>query len=252
MIPFPQEHQVLTVAFAGDWHGDWAFARDMLSKYTPQVDVFVHTGDFGFEPTWVETINYLAEEHATLILAVDGNHENHPWLCSLPVSEDGVRRVQERVWHLPRGFRWRWSGVDFLALGGAYSVNRKGGHEGIDWWPEECITLADFWRAAEGGLVDIMVTHDCPAGVFIPSIASTDENKRTWPHDDLAAAAAHREILAGVVAEVQPRHLWHGHYHDRYEGELIHGGGRKTAVHGLSRNGDAESNVMVVNLLLDL
>jgi hypothetical protein len=49
-----------------------------------------------------------------------------------------------RIWHLPRGHRWRWHGRDWLALGGAVSLDRGVRTAGVNWWPEEEIT----WRQA--------------------------------------------------------------------------------------------------------
>ena len=37
---------------------------------------------------------------------------------------DGREQVTGRIWHLPRGHRWRWHGRDWLALGGAVSLDR--------------------------------------------------------------------------------------------------------------------------------
>ena len=38
-----------------------------------------------------------------------------------------------RIWHLPRGHRWRWHGRDWLALGGAVSLDRAVRTAGVNW-----------------------------------------------------------------------------------------------------------------------
>src|SRR5690606_15654591 len=88
------------------------------------VKVLVQLGDFGIWSgsagyNFLEQVQATLEAYDQLLLFVDGNHENFDNLYEYPVDEDGVRRVRERIWHLPRGLRWSWGGHRFGALGGA-------------------------------------------------------------------------------------------------------------------------------------
>lgn len=231
-------------AVAGDWHGNTRFATKALSYARRNgANVVLHLGDFGAWPDGATTDNdprlqchYIntLEQHCAqediLLLFIDGNHENHPWLNSLPVDEDGVRRITEHVWHLPRGFTWEWGGTRFMALGGAYSVDRWHRTLGVSYFEEETISLADANRAVEAGEVDVMFTHDCPDQVEIPLKGDFD-----FPHDALIAAEAHRALLGMVVDEVKPKHLYHGHFHVRYDGvrDSLSLTGVRTEIHGL-------------------
>lgn len=228
MINFPTK--VDKIAFSGDWHANTSYAQKAIYWAKNQgAEVILHTGDFGYQfpDSYLDALELEAKRCRMIVMFVDGNHENFSWLLAQPVSEDGVRRLRERVWHLPRGFRWEWSGVKFLALGGAHSVDKNYRVEGKSWWHQEWITIKDAYNAIEGGLVDVMVTHDCPAGVDIPNLPPDG----IFPHEDIRIAAIHRQILRDIVDEVKPRFIFHGHYHVNYVDWLDN-----TMVYGLNRD----------------
>ncbi|MGK5559008.1 metallophosphoesterase family protein [Actinomadura kijaniata] len=209
------------VLVAGDWHGNtgWACSviqrlPELLPRESPRI--VLHCGDFGVWPG-AEGARYLREvdralaEHDAVLWFVDGNHEDHPRLERAPRVE-GRGRVAERIWHLPRGHRWRWHGRTWLALGGAVSVDRVLRREGLDWWPGERITERQALRVAADGPADVMLTHDCPA--LVDHEFGTPPS--FWAREDLAAGEAHRRLLQRVVDAVRPSHLIHGHLHRAY------------------------------------
>jgi predicted phosphodiesterase len=232
---------------AGDWHrnADWALkVIDYASR--EGVDVIVHCGDFGF---WVDdnqTRNYLDSmekllaEKRIALLWVDGNHEDHSRLNALPL-DNGVRPISEHITHLPRGYRWEWHGQTWMALGGGHSVDRKWRTEGVNWWPEEHLSRVDVSRAADGGAVDVIVSHDCPSGVDIPGLIVDG-----WPPEDAEANDAHREVVAVVVDGTNPSTIFHGHYHVKYFGERPLPGGGTTRIVGL----DCDGTTLIDNTLL--
>lgn len=214
-IPFPEHVQ--HVALAGDWHGSLYFSKKVIESLPAEVDVLVHLGDFGynFDDSYLNFVNKSARKQDIVVMFVDGNHENHDWLDRQPIDADGIRRLRPRVWHLPRGFRWEWMGVKFLALGGAHSVDRQSRMPGVSWWDQETISYKDAEDAMRGGLADVMICHDAPAGHFIPGLAPPG----MFPYEEIAQADRHRELLGMIVDEVSPRYLWHGHYHSKYRTE---------------------------------
>lgn len=247
MIEFPDA--ITRIAICGDWHRNYAYARKALNYAIKRdAEVVLHVGDLGIEghDGYLAQINDVCVENDIIFMVADGNHENHAWLNAQPVDDDGVRRLYERVWHLPRGFRWEWCDVTFMALGGAHSVDKEWRNAGIDWFPEETITLGEAYRAAADGHVDVMITHDCPAGVNIPRL---DEGKTIFPAAQLEIAERHRALLREVVNEVTPRFLWHGHYHRCYRDILDIDGENKCIVTGLDMDGkDFERNVNIVDV----
>lgn len=204
------------ITFAGDWHMNtrWAVAAIRRARQNG-ADVVVHTGDFGyaFAPRFLLPLSGVLEETGLELLFVDGNHEDHTWLSQIKRRSDGLGIVGSHIWHLPRGFRWNWDGVRFLALGGAHSVDRQARlQRNLMWHPEERISLPEAIAAGVGGPADVMVTHDCPAGVMLPGI-----DDRTgpvpFPAEEIATSQEHRELLRTVVDVVRPGVLFHGHYH---------------------------------------
>ncbi len=236
------------VAFAGDWHANTRWGVKAIGYAADRgADVIVHLGDFGYEfrSTYMKLLDRELARTGLRLLFVDGNHEAFPTLLRYPIRENGLRQLTARIWHLPRGFRWNWGGSRWLALGGAHSVDRRWREPGISWWREEAITEADLNRAMAGGPVDVLVAHDCPAGVEIPGLA---ESAHFWPAEELIEAEAHRRRLRSVVDLVRPSSVWHGHFHRRYSATTDLGYG-PVSVHGLDCDESTlDSNVTVVAL----
>lgn len=246
-IQFPTD--VSRIAVAGDWHGNTRWAVFAIREAAKRgAHVIVHTGDFGytFEPDFLRTVEHAAGQHNVIVMFIDGNHEAFDWLLAQPVSDDGVRRLTDRIWHLPRGFRWQWGELSFLALGGAPSVDRPWRTPGVSWWPQEQITPMQAHDAASAGHADVMVTHDCPAGVPLPWI---EGNPFGFEVGELRAADRHRDLLATVVDAVRPSHLWHGHYHRRHSATRPNPDGSLCRVLGLNCDGTTISNnIEIVDL----
>lgn len=222
--PCPLTDQPLTdpdqVLIAGDWHGNTNWAANVI-EHMPQFvpegrRLILHTGDFGVWPTrplYLTDLTDILIGTNTELWFVDGNHENHRALTELMAARPEHERrtppyeISGNIFWLPRGYRWPWHGRTWLALGGTTSVDRPVRTPGVDWWAHEAIHYSDVQAAVEGGPVDVMVTHDCPQGVPM-----------NLPRDipgwwELGPAEEHRRVLRGVVDQVRPSWLFHGHYH---------------------------------------
>lgn len=236
------------IAFAGDWHENARWARAAVSYAASEhADVIVHTGDYGylFRPAFTDAVERALAEVEMPLIFVDGNHENFPLLHAYPVQPSGLRRISDHVWHAPRGFRWTWGRAEFLALGGAYSVDRRFRARNLSWWPEETISAEQAQRVIEDGRVDVLVSHDCPTGVDIPGL---DHGGGWIPARELAHAQQHREMLRLVVDVVRPAAIWHGHYHIRYS-QVVDLGYGDVVVNGLHMDDAAlAANIQVVPL----
>lgn len=234
------------IAFAGDWHANATWAEDAIDYARQQgAEVIVHLGDFGyqFNPHTLSWITNSLDAAGIPLLFVDGNHERFPTLLRYPIGDNGLRQLTDRIWHLPRGFRWMWGGIRFLALGGAYSVDRPWRRPGVSWWPEELITPQQAKRTIERGPADVLVSHDCPVGVDIPGLRPD-----LFPALEILRADEHRQLLRTVVDAVRPRQIWHGHYHQDY-GRTVDFGYGLVKVTGLDCDGSSvEANVRVVDL----
>lgn len=243
------------VAVAGDWHGNNMFAISVIRKIAHRLPpgsngVIIHTGDFGVESSaegrlYLNSLNTALGLFDLQLWFVDGNHEDHDELALLEKTYTASRPgppyyLRERIAWLPRGHRWEWHGRTWLALGGAVSVDKARRTEGLDWWPGETITPVQAAQAAAAGHADVMITHDCPAGVIhaLPSLPD-------WCSPaDVAAAEAHARQLQGVVEAVQPQTLFHGHLHLPYQRTCDFGWG-PLEVTGLACDGRSRNWVLV-------
>jgi predicted phosphodiesterase len=238
------------IAFAGDWHENAPWAAKAIKYAKDQgADVILHLGDFGYSYSrrFLRDVGAAALFQQLPVLFVDGNHENFDRLNNYPVGDDGLRQITDNVWHLPRGFRWQWNELRFLALGGAHSVDRPYRTPGVSWWPEEVLTEEQVNHAISGGPADVLIAHDCPAGVRIPGI---DDRVGPPPFSpmEILRSDEHRQLLRRVVDAVRPSWVWHGHYHVAYDtvADLDYGDVRVT---GLNCDETAiGQNVAVINL----
>lgn len=245
------------VVAAGDWHGNTPWALHVIAvaagllKDEP-VKLLLHCGDFGIWPG-VRGRDYLFQVSAALDQAgarlwfVDGNHEDHDMLAGLgrrdglPVpAGPGVAGLEARVFWLPRGHRWTWHGRTWLACGGGVSLDRAVRTEGENWWPAEEITGEQEQAVTAAGRADVMLTHDCPAGVthIFPG------RPAWWDEADVTRSQAHEERLQRIVDAVQPRHIIHGHLHRVY-GRTCDFGYGPVRVTGLGADGAPGNYVLL-------
>lgn len=213
----------MKLAVAGDWHGNTAHAVAMIQEARKRgCEKILHVGDFGyhFAPHYLNGIKRELGDDMQLWF-VDGNHENFYKLYTYGLTEDGRRELRPNVFHLPRGYRWKWNDTTFLAMGGAVSVDKQDRAPHAEWWPQEEITLKDAYSIfnSEDVHADVMVCHDVPEGVDIPNIQG---NPMGWPEDVLAQAQRHRQTLRTIVDEVKPSQIFCGHYHIRHTA-FLHG-----------------------------
>jgi hypothetical protein len=247
------------VLVCGDWHGSRQWATNVIEHVPDFIPdgprLLLHAGDFGIWPglfgaTYLYDVEKALEKVDAQLWFVDGNHEDHSRLYQLRQARTGTDRytapyqISERITWLPRGYRWRWHGRTWMALGGATSVDRSIRTPGIDWWAGEALTHQDTLDARTGGLVDVMLTHDCPEGVSGAIRESREPLPGWW---EFGPAEEHRRVLRGVVDDVQPESLLHGHYHHFYRQSVDLGYGKPLHVVGLDCDGALVGNSMLVN-----
>lgn len=259
-VPFapPRDNKVLV---AGDWHGNTAWAMHVIDRAADLgIDTVLQLGDLGI--LWPGEVGstftfklqrQLARRDVRLVF-IDGNHDNHRALRALPRDGAGLGVVRTHLKHgavidrirwIPRGHRWLWpglggAGVSMGALGGAFSVDYADRVAYRDWWPQlEEVSAADVLSLGDGPL-EILVSHECPAGVPVTSTLLLD-------YDDEARAAHSRDCLRAAVDRTEPRLHLAAHWHQRRSHRIDHPGGRSTAVHLMDMDGRTE-NWCVVDL----
>jgi Icc-related predicted phosphoesterase len=206
------------IGVAGDWHGNTEWAQQALDLFAATgITHIFHLGDFGIWPghdgaSFVRKVIARLKRHNQTLYVTPGNHEDYPRILARPVDVDGtIHYTDPRLKLLPRGVRGSIKGVSFVSLGGANSIDYKNRREGVSWWPQESITLGDVYRTAAGGAATLMFCHDAPAGVPIGTLRKSAESG--WDPEELAYSNAGRQMLRQAVDAVQPRVLFHGHFH---------------------------------------
>lgn len=249
--------------FAGDWHGNRHWAVRKLAEMAEQkVHTVYHAGDFGLWPgssgkQYLRSVHRALETNDQRIFVVLGNHEDYDRVALMRIDEDGWLYLRDypRLRFAPRGHTWEDHGVRMAALGGAGSIDRAHRRPGVSWWPEEEITdsdaqaLVDNVAARGWDRVDVLITHDAPAGLRRPgmqpkpSFFTPEVEHYTWTQ---------RVRLRESADQVRPRWLVHGHWHtwhrDHWIGASEDENEFRCEVVGLTCD-EMERNAMVADLV---
>lgn len=215
------------VGFAGDWHGNHNWAKNVLNHFAEEnITIIYHAGDFGLWPGG-DGKYYLTVVHKTLeannqhMYVVLGNHEDYDRVAVMQTDENGWMFLKNypRMRFAPRGHVWLHAGTRMAAMGGAASVDLRLRTVGKSWWPQEEITDEDCQTLVKNVLdegwkhVDVMVTHDAPAGLHRPGMLP----KPSWFTPEIEHYAwTQRVRLREALDTVAPRWLVHAHWHEWY------------------------------------
>jgi Icc-related predicted phosphoesterase len=204
------------IGVAGDWHGNTEWAMNALRKFAARdIHTVLHVGDFGIWPgesgaNYIRKVQKIAAQLDITLYVTPGNHEDYVRIEATEIAADGFQHYRENILLAPRGHRWEWHGRSFVSLGGANSIDREHRSVGINWWPEEQISLGDVYRSIEGGHADIMITHEAPRGVQVLRHGESDHG---WSGAGLAYARLSSDVIRQAVDHIKPDILFHGHYH---------------------------------------
>ena len=200
----------------GDIHGDVArlilFIQRMKLKSGDKICVL---GDAGI--LWRNDkkdtdyiIKYWDEySNGVELYFIDGNHENFNLLNSLPVDENNMGIVSDKIHYLRRGCVYEINGKRILSCGGADSVDWYRRTEGLSWWKEETISQADIDRVPAGHY-DYVFTHCCPRSIFennkvyLITLANIDQDVVNHCSEDM---------LEKLMNKITFDHFYFGHYH---------------------------------------
>ncbi|WP_185021493.1 metallophosphoesterase [Curtobacterium sp. JUb34] len=229
---FPAETRV---AVAGDWEslGEHVFGKlRRLRLLHPDVRTILHLGDLRWEPP-VRVSGGLLYRHDSFlprlerelaanghrVLLTPGNHDD--WTVLKPAflaHPERPRRLSPSMWALPRGFRFTLARRSFLSFGGAVSVDADRG-------AAEAPTDEDVARAAPGGAVDVLLTHE-PPNAGISEVEDLIARSGRWSQQRLQRSADSRRRIDRLVAAVRPTLTLHGHMH--VAGRVRDGNGHET------------------------
>lgn len=246
------DYEPQSVIILGDPHENVLGMKNDLTVFRKSYPtgplIALALGDMNFYFTrnwsaWSGELSRFCVEHNIIFATIDGNHEHFPSLNAI-LEMNGMKaepiEIKPNIFWLPRGTRWNWHNREWLAVGGAHSIDRAYRVHDDDWFTEEEITRQEADKIIADGPADVMITHDCPAGVHL----SLPQN--VWPEKDVWASNEHRKLLAEIFMQTKPSDAFHGHYHMGYSRPADIGYGEFN-ITGLSYVGDRWS-VAVVDL----
>jgi len=222
----------MKILIVGDIHGELGRFAAIVSRAKSELGIraAIQVGDFGFLPAIIQA--WLDSPHAPFAVpvhAIDGNHEDHPWLYQIRHTQgDRLWREANLTVHA-RGSTARIGRRTFGFCGGALHADRpqEGAEEvllGMEPMAPNWLTpaqadraLAVFTRTPP----EVMVTHSCPVGIGIGMRGSGffADQVTEWadelglgaiPPDDCGEPALAR-LWHGLT--VKPRHWLFGHFH---------------------------------------
>lgn len=212
----------MSIFVTGDTHGSVTRLIN-LGYIINKDDVLFIAGDFGCiweaYPSEFETLhlNALASMPFTTMV-VDGNHENHERLNSLPVEVkyDGkVGVIREgKIYHCKRGEIYNIDETTIFTMGGAKSIDKNNRVDRVSWWREEIPNYGEVENAinnlsAHSNYVDYVITHTAPVSVVMKHLLTGNSIVDTGFNDDPTSV-----MLQNVVLDQVSFKKWYfGHWH---------------------------------------
>jgi predicted phosphodiesterase len=151
------------IAFIGDVHRAFDRLAGAVAELPARVEVAIQVGDLGLHRDDLHPTGRGVPPLARRVYYITGNHDHEP-------SYRGIGRPTEMAPNLvfvPRGTVLELDGRRVAFLGGGDSViDRAERRDGVDWWPEEQVTMADVARFEGVGRVDLLVCHTPPAFIY--------------------------------------------------------------------------------------
>ena len=203
----------------GDTHGDIDIHK-LTTKAFPdgktltKNDFVLICGDFG--AVWDGGVHddfnqmfYNQKQWTTLF--VDGNHENHKILDSLPVEKwngGKIHRISDSIIHLMRGQVYEIDGKKIFTMGGADSHDKDSRKPNISWWARELPSREEICEAIKN-----VNKHHCKFDYIFTHCASSRVQKHYGQTNELT------DFFVGLE-NTDFQHWYFGHYHeDRDFGE---------------------------------
>jgi hypothetical protein len=219
----------MKIIIIGDLHGEWLWLNMLLNKQRP--DLVISVGDFGWFPHLHAPTQHRPRKaynpnefnvkrparfdqygirnlKNVPIYFCPGNHENWEDLLLRPGKKP--IDLMPNVYYIPRGgvLELPYPFRTTLFMGGADSIDKLDRDRGIDWWPEELITLGDIYNLPDKKIYTV-ISHTCPVE-FKPILF---EKKKRDPFWEGKFKDPSCEMLSLVWEKYKPRTWFFGHFH---------------------------------------
>ena len=151
------------IAFIGDVHREFDRLAAAVSKLPAGVEVAIQVGDLGLHGDDLREKGRGLPPLGRPVYYVTGNHDHEPIYRGIVEPTE----MAPNLVFVPRGTVLELDGRRIAFLGGGDSViDRAFRRDGVDWWPEERVTMADVARLEGAGEVDFLVCHTPPPFVY--------------------------------------------------------------------------------------
>lgn len=218
------------VYITGDIHGDIERIRDIerycLYSKTTTDDCLILLGDVGinyYEDYRDAIRKELMSNIPITFICIRGNHEARPQNISSYTTKTmfgGLvyyEPAYPNIIFLKDGGEYTIQGKKFLAIGGAYSVDKNYRlSKGYKWFGDEQLSedeQDDIFENIKGHSYDIVLTHTCPfewqpTELFLPQVNQNEVDKTT------------EQFLSKVKNNIKYTKWYFGHFHgDKDVGE---------------------------------
>lgn len=121
------------IMLLGDTHGNTSFILNHVIPAATEAGVewIYQLGDFGYWEHTAEGEQFLNDIQDALTVAglkllfIAGNHDKTSMIAGRYSKVEDFYLVRASIWFAPNGTQWDFEGKSFLALGGAYSIDKK-------------------------------------------------------------------------------------------------------------------------------
>lgn len=212
------------IIICGDIHGYWRYLNTLINKKKPKL--ILQAGDFGFFPHMERKskvrngVRYPGfdpwgvKARDTKVIFTKGNHEDHDNLDLWDELE--LPELYHNVFYAKNGTTYTLpDGRVVLFMGGAASIDKASRTMGIDWWPQEMISISELYKLENSGLkhVDIIISHTCPQE-FNPLL----NPKRPYNGWEYKFYDSSQEVLSELLYMYKPSLWYFGHFHVSVDG----------------------------------
>jgi hypothetical protein len=178
------------ITILGDIHGKYSRMHEIIRE-KDRSEYIVALGDVGFDYSTLDNVD------PKKFVIVGGNHENYSKIINIPhyLGDYGFTSL---------------NGINLFYYRGAYSIDKQHRTIGIDWWPEEQVSVEQFMKARDlyrSIKPDIMLTHDCPETIspyLLKPGAQIYQNQTGY-------------FLQELFNIHQPKRWFFGHYHKSWQ-----------------------------------
>jgi hypothetical protein len=151
------------IAFIGDVHRAFDRLARAVAGLPPNIKVAIQVGDLGLHSDDLGPTGPGIPSLCRPVYYVTGNHDHEP--CYRGIAEP--TEMAPNLVFVPRGTVLELDGRRIAFLGGGDSlIDRVVRRDGVDWWPDEQVTMEDVARFEGAGRMDLLVTHTPPAFVY--------------------------------------------------------------------------------------